>query len=201
MWLDIDPVSLILWFQFLLDVILLALFCVILLRIRHITSQKIDAFIVSLREMDTLCKELDANLKEKRKLVSALQKELNGLKPVAVRPKIGHSLQQQNIQPRGQTAFPASSRSGIEKDGVVVSLSSGNTQKKEVHQQVTKPVVTVNIDKTVAEGSSEQDNRAMVISMWCSGLNIHEIARATGLSLGEIELILSITGNLGEDRR
>lgn len=202
MWLDIDPVSLILWFQFLLDVILLALLCVIFLRIRHITPQKIDAFITSLREMDALCQGLNANLQEKRKLVSTLQEELNGLKTVPVKTKTGHSSHQKTTRPGGQTAFSTSGRIQMEKDGVVVSLSRGNAQKHEGYQEVAKTVVNAkNMDKTDAAGEAEQDDRAMVISMWRSGSNTHEIARATGLSLGEIELILSLTGDVDENRR
>lgn len=202
MWLDIDPVSLILWFQFLLDVILLALLCVIFLRIRHITPQKIDAFIVSLREMDALCKELDANLQEKRKLVSALKEELTGLKPVTAKTKTAHSLQQDTPQPgRGQAVSPVSGRIEREKDGVVISLGRGDARKNEARQQVIKSVVSVNTEQAAAVDRSEQDSRTMVISMWHSGSDIPEIARATGLSLGEVELILSITGNLDENRR
>ncbi|MEZ0328008.1 MAG: hypothetical protein ABWK15_00285 [Dissulfuribacterales bacterium] len=204
MWSDIDPVSLILWFQFFLDVILLALLCVIFLRIRHITPQKIDAFIVSLREMDALCNELDANLQEKRKLVSALREELTGLKPVTAKTKTEHSLQQDILQPgRGQTVSPVSGRIEREKDGVVISLGRGNARKNEARQQFMKSVVNVNTQpqQTAAADRSEQDSRTMVISMWHSGSDIPEIARATGLSLGEVELILSITGNLDENRR
>lgn len=202
MWLDIEPVSLILWFQFLLDVILLTLLCVIFLRIRYITPQKIDAFIVSLREMDALCKELDANLQEKRKLVSALKEELAGLKPVSSRLKTGQPLQQNtHSQPEGRTAFTSSDRIETEKDGVVLSLGRGNARKNDVHQRLVKPVVNAKIGQAAAAGGSEQDSRTMVVSMWQSGVNMSEIARVTGLSLGEIELILSITGNLNEDRR
>lgn len=200
MWLDIDPVSLILWFQFLLDVMLLALLCVIFLRIRHITPRKIDAFIVSLREMDALCRKLDANLQEKRKLVSALQEELTSLKTGLPKTKTGHSLQQKTTQSEGQRTYSTSDRIEKEKDGVVISLGRGNVRKNEVLQQVTKSVVNASTEKTATGGRSEQDDRATVISMWRSGSNIHEIARATGLSLGEIELILSLSGSLDENR-
>lgn len=201
MWLDIDPVSLIIWFQFLLDLILLALLCVIFFRLRHITSQKIDAFIVSLREMDALCRELDANLQEKRKLVSALKEELTGLKPVSTGTKTGHAVQQNTHQPAGRTAFTSSGPIEKEKDGVVLSLGRGSARKNEARQQFVKPVVSSKTEQTVAADRSEQDSRTMVISMWNSGADIHDIARVTGLSLGEIELILSITGNLDENSR
>lgn len=203
MWLETDPVSLVLWFQFLLDIVLLVLLCLIFIRLRRITPQKIDAFIVSLREMDELCKELDANLQEKRALIASLKEELSGLTKPSADAKDPNLL---HASKATKAVYVSKSDDKIgqhalhkEKDGVIVSLRNTRTQPVETVQKTTKPDKKANAMQAPASSHSTQNSKAQVISLWQSGSDISDIAKITGLSLGEIELILSLSGNFDKN--